>query len=442
MIVGDTIVAIASGPGRSARGLVRLSGPACPAIASTLRIPCERAATIATIPLAGAELRCPCLVYPAPRSYTGEDAIELLPPGNPALLDLIIATLLTTPDVRLAGPGEFTARAYLNSRMTIDQAEGVAMIIAARDRAELDAARKTLSGETGERYRSMADAIADALALVEAGVDFADQEDVVPITARELIERLNAIESQINDITGAAPTAPPSHAPRIALVGPPNAGKSTLFNALLGRERAVVSPVAGTTRDAIIETLDLSDAAPGAGIVELVDLAGLDEALAAPLDDAAHRAALAEIERADALIQCDPRGQFDLPILRREVPILRVRTKGDLPAMSNTADLAVCALDGWNLGPLKRAITDIVAGLHGAAALVAPRHAHAIRQTAQSLASARRRAEDALDADHLVDAELIAHDLRDALDAIGAITGKVTPDDVIGRIFAGFCIGK
>lgn len=443
MRLGDTIVAIASAPGRSARGIVRASGPEVQRIHQEwLGAPWPgRGASARRMRLRGAELPCLALTYEVKASFTDEDLLELLLPGNPELLERVLEQLTTMENVRRAGPGEFTARAYLNGRLSLDQAEGVAMTIAARSGEELDAARRTLLGETGARCRTLTDEIAAALALVEAGIDFADQEDVVAISPRDLMARLTAIKGELLTMLGGAARREPPRTARVAIVGRPNAGKSTLFNALLGRERAVVSEAPGTTRDAIVETLNLSDAAPGAGDVELVDLAGLDAALTGAVDRAAQQAARGAIAQADALIHCDPSGRFDLRLDAGDTPMLRVRTKADLPHEApSDEEFAVCALDGWNLGALKRAIADAACG--SASGATAARHAETLRRAADAVNSAIERVSPQQDARHLTEVELIALDLREALDAVGAITGRVTPDDVIGRIFASFCIGK
>lgn len=387
--------------------------------------------------------RLPCLVitYEGPRSFTGGDVMEVLAPGNPAMLERMVDQMTAMQGVRRAGPGEFTARAYLQGRLSLDRAEGVAMTIAARTGEELDAAMRLLRGETGARYHNVTDAIAGALSLVEAGIDFADQEDVVVISASELRSRFTAIERTLTELLGAGAQRRRTGTARVAIVGRPNAGKSTLFNALLGRERAIVSDVAGTTRDVIVERLSLSDAAPGAGEVEIVDLAGLDEALVGAIDQSSQEAARRANAQADAIIHCDPTGRFDLQINSGETPVLRVRTKADLPhEVSTGEEIAICAIDGWNLGALKRAIADAASATAGG--VIAARHAAALRSASDAIASASKRVARLSASRDLEDAELIALDLREALDAMGSITGQVTPDDVIGRIFASFCIGK
>ncbi|TVQ33109.1 MAG: hypothetical protein EA376_03375 [Phycisphaeraceae bacterium] len=485
---GDTIVAVASASGRSARAMIRISGSATPDVVRSI-VTDSGNQELTTWKRGVARVRVsfprsrfglveapeppslPALLvrFAAPSSYTGEDSAEFQLPGNPALLERLLGALLAIEGVRIADPGEFTARAFLNGRLTIEQAEGVALTIGAANEAQLDAGARLRSGEVGALYRRMADELAGALALVEAGVDFTDQEDVVAISPDDLLARLDALLEEIDGRLAGAGAAESSDAlPVVALVGPPNAGKSTLFNALLGRRRAVVSEAPGTTRDAIEETLDLAQDAAAPGLaVRLVDLAGLDEAIGARsrADEASQRAAREAIERADVLILCDPDGRFQLGIaLPEQKPTLRVRTKADLPGIGNadpgtqntahrtqntelntqnSSPLSVCALDGWNLGALRRAIADAAQTSKGAATMtLLPRHQRALERAREGLGEARSLAAPDAGSRHLSGAELAAQSMRRALDAIGEIAGAVPPDDVIGRIFASFCVGK
>jgi tRNA modification GTPase len=443
MPLGDTIAAIASPPTRSARGVIRLSGPATrealAAVSDSQARPWDRGAFAARMRLDQLQLPLLVLAYRAPRSYTGEDAAELLLPGNPALLERVMAALLALPGVRQATPGEFTARAYLNERLTLAQAEGVAGVIAAGNAEQLEAARGLLEGSTGAQYNAWAEELATLLALVEAGIDFTDQEDVVAIAPAELVRRLAALAAAIRQFTGAeAGAAVRAGIPRVVLAGRPNAGKSTLFNALLGRERAVVSEVAGTTRDVLEEPLDLCQELPGAGPVLLIDLAGLDDPATGKIDPQVQQGAGEAIRSADVIVHCDPTGRFEP--LGSAAPTIRVRTKADLPGTDPAGDIAVCALDHWNLPTLRRAIADAALGSREAATLaLLPRHRRALAETLRATDEARALAAD----DQSIRApELVAGGLRAALDSLGDLTGHISPDEIVGRIFARFCIGK
>jgi len=437
MIATGTIAAVASPRGRAPRAVIRLSGPDTRrAIEKTAGVPYERGARAARLAAAGLAVPALLLMTPAPRSYTGEDAAEILIPGSPFITDLVMSELLATPGLRHAGPGEFSARAYLNGKLTLDQAEGVAASIAATNESEAAAARRLLSGEAGEEARRWTERLAELLALVEAGVDFTDQEDVVPITGPELAAALRELRAEIAARTTGPVKEPPPDGPLVALAGAPNAGKSTLFNALLGRERAVADPEPGATRDVLVETIEIRGAA-----VRLADLAGLDDAEAAGIAADAKARALKTLAEADAVIHCDPAGRFDQVVYKTQAPTIRVRTKSDLPAPTDQPEnqnlLPVCALDGSNLEPLREAIADAALG----AADPAPRRRRAlagaiagIDAALVSLGENPARAPEA--------PELIAGSLREALDAAGELAGAVTPDEIIGRVFAAFCVGK
>lgn len=449
----DTIAAICTPPGRSARSAVRVSGPGAPDAVARLVAPdhdappWRRALRRVRVRIGPArELPALLATFDARASYTGEPVAELQLPGNPTLLDRVLGSLVAHEGVRQANPGEFTLRAFLNGRITIEQGEGVAMIIAARNDEELAAGRRLLAGETGSAYTRLADDLAGALALVEAGVDFTDQEDVVAIAPDVLLARLRGLLARIDALLPAVRVGEASEAlPVVALVGAPNAGKSTLFNALLGRRRAVVADEPGTTRDALRERIDLPI---GAGGAVLVDLAGLDEAVGrrTGADRAAQQAARRVIDEADVLVVCDPAGRFDgVGPLPEGRTALRVRTKADLPSNSSAGGeaLAVCALDGWNVEALRRAIADAATGAAtGGDLLIAPRHARALSRARESVHAAAGLVEPSSSARHVASPELVAQAMREALDALGEIAGRVPPDDVIGRIFAGFCVGK
>ena len=446
MLEGGTIVARASGAGRSQRAIVRLSGPDTPdALRAVLQdAPTEPGAHRALLDLGGRALPVLLLLFPDGRSYTGESSAELQLPGNPALIDRVLAALCAVEGVRLANPGEYTARAYMSGRLSAEEAEGVMAVIAARSDAELAGARRLLAGETGSAYASIADDLAHDLALVEAGIDFVEEEDIVAITRGALLESLRALSARLEEITGGAHSREArAHRARVVLAGPANAGKSTLFNALLGRTRAVVSDTAGTTRDALEERLSLGPREPS---VTLVDLAGLDEALtsASEIDANAQRLAREAIESADAVLWCDPSGRFETGELSLEgATVLRVRTKADLALDDREEGLRVCALDGFNMGPLRRAIADAATRSTGAdaRASVLPRHRRALDEAHTHIAHAIALLEHE-SGELIASPELTASALRAALDAMGEVAGAISPDDVLGRIFSSFCIGK
>lgn len=437
MRTGDTIVAIASAPGHARLAIVRLSGSD---VIDVLRALCTSPPTtrgIHDVRLRVSEdrsLEMParCLLMPGPRSYTGEECCELQVPGSPVVAERVLACCLRVDGVRRAEAGEFSARAFMHGKLSLDRAEGVQAVISARGEDELLAARSALSGETGARVRALVDRLAHTLALVEAGIDFTDQEDVVAIEPEDLRAQLTSIRAGLVALAGPGGERT-TGAPRVALVGPPNAGKSTLFNALLGRERVAVSEVAGTTRDALVEAVDF-----GGVHAQLVDLAGLDEALAdcSAIDADAQRRAREVIESCDLVLHCDPVGDHETPAF--DGPIIRVRTKADLvSAASHEGAIGVCALDGFGvrtlLDAVRGALTKQVRTSKGdAGGVVIARHRSAMLDAIESLDGALAAHEP----------ELCASAMRVALDALGSITGEVTPDDVIGRIFASFCVGK
>ncbi|RNC82442.1 MAG: GTP-binding protein [Phycisphaera sp.] len=431
-----SIASSASAPGSAPRAVIRLSGDLAdfqPLFEEEIQP--SRGARFVTLKLGEIRLRAMVVVTVAPSSYTGEDSVDLFIPGGAAVVSRVVREIVELPGVRQAGAGEFTARAYTNGKLTIDQAKTVAATIAAENEAELAEVNRLMNQRLGEKAMSWASEVSECLALVEAGIDFADQEDVVAIAPKALSDRLGLVLGELGEhVSGDEPRESRTGVPRVVLAGEPSAGKSTLFNALVGKQRSVVDEAPGTTRDAIAEIVEL----PGGSRIELVDLAGLEEVADNQLSSAIFQRTAAEIEAADAVLHCDPNGVFE-----GELPgaqsALRVRTKADIPiAHDSRADVDVCALDGWHLDDLRSAIAR-AAGLAGPSAggVIAARFDSAIRDAMVHIQSARRLAE-APEAQW----ELIAGELRLALDELGVISGRIDPDEVLGLIFQTFCIGK
>ena len=453
----DTIAAISSAVGPAARIIVRLSGPQALPIASGLGVhPQAPGGSAFRCRLSFANLVAPSWVYlfRAPRSYTGEDLVELHLPGSTVLAKMVLEELLKS-GARAAEPGEFTARAYFNGRIDLTEAEGVAATIAAGNEQELSAARRLLAGELARRIKEPLDLIADTLALVEVGIDFSE-EDVSFLSPDELAERIRRIDEAMARLLGDSTRFERlAHEPRVVLAGRPNAGKSTLLNALAGHERAVVSPIAGTTRDVLSAQIVLSR-----GIVRVIDAAGIEAPGDEPqtsMDEIAvkmRRQALQAVDEADVVVLVrdvqDSRPQLELT----RAPSLAVRSKADLvipdqvespllvisvaqPRAAVPQVLDVSAISGAGMDCLRERLDALCFGesaTEGSLALNV-RHVQAVNEAREAM----RRAADRV----LAGApELLALELREALDHLGGVIGRVSPDDLLGRIFSTFCLGK
>ena len=406
-------------------------------------------------------------VFQGPHSYTGEDIIEFHLPGNPLLAKLLLDELIRG-GARPAEAGEFTARAYFHGRMDLTQAEGVAAAIGAHGEQELRAARQLLSGELARRLRPVMDLLAQTLALVEVGIDFTE-EDVSFLSVAEIAHRVTEADRMLGEIVEqSARFEKISHEPTAVLVGRPNAGKSTLLNALAGRERAVVSAVAGTTRDAVSAEIVLRR-----GMLRLVDVAGIDEAESQVFDEGENSVvlqeierrmrerALEELERADLVILVEDGSLMMEPIALPRGADLRVMTKSDLfsrlacepcPVASEAVghgpqaarlnnslrggEIHVSAHTGVNIDLLREKLDELAFGSAtiGATLALNSRHLLALSVARESLGRAAAMAAGGR--------EFLALELRESLDELGAILGSISPDDLLGRIFSSFCIGK
>jgi len=435
-----TIVAVSSTAAPSARLIVRTSGPLSHALARRLGndLPKGSGANRVRLRFDDLEVTSWVYVFASPRSATGEDVVEYHLPGNPVLARMLVRWL-QAHGARPAEPGEFTARAFLNGKLDLAEAEGVAAVIAAHSDRELRAARQLLSGELSRRLRPVMDDLAETLALVEVGIDFSD-EDVTFLSATQLRDRLSGLTGSLDSLLRQSVRFERlSLEPRVALVGRPNAGKSTLLNRLAGVERAVVSDVAGTTRDALSVRVTLRR-----GTVTLVDLAGLERepsptssAREGAIERAMRETSLREAGSADVLVllrECgDDRPAPDLP----RPPDLVVHSKADLRRPREADALCISAVTAEGMQSLVERLDATCFGpsqVGGELLALTARHVQAVEQARSALARA----------DAIADAspELVALELREALDQLGSILGVVSPDELLDRVFSRFCIGK
>jgi tRNA modification GTPase len=447
----DTIVAIATAPGRGGIGVVRISGPRVPRIARRLigRLPTPRLATRARFRAGdGATLdRGLALYFPAPNSYTGEAVLELHGHGGPVLLDALVARACAL-GARPAAPGEFTQRAFRNGKLDLAQAEAVADLIEAGSEAAARAAARSLEGALSREVAALDERLAELRGFVEAALDF-PTEELDFMSEAGVAGQVAAIAAALDALRArAGQGARLREGFSVAIAGRPNAGKSSLLNLLTGSDAAIVTPVPGTTRDLLRERVHL-DGLP----LHLTDTAGL-RALREEAADAVEaegiRRAQAEFRRTDhVLLVVDASApRADLGALRAELPPATphtvVRNKIDLTG--EAAGLAeeggapvvrLSALTGEGLDALrehlKRCAGYAPAGSDGLSAR--RRHLEALARGAAHLATAAEHAE-------LRAGELVAEELRGAHQALGEIVGATTSDALLGRIFAGMCIGK
>ena len=447
----DTICALATPNGVGAIGVIRLSGQKAWEITEALfskplKGKLSHTVHFGTITNRNGELLDEVLVtlFAHERSYTGEESVEISCHGSPFILGKII-TALIAEGARLANPGEFTQRAFLNGKLDLSQAEAVADLIASQSRSAHDIALKQLRGNFSSELKDLREKLIHFASLVELELDFAE-EDVEFADRGELkalvtevltyIERMAASLELGNAIKNGVP---------VAIVGAPNTGKSTLLNQLLGENRAIVSDIAGTTRDVIEETLNIE------GILfRLIDTAGIREG-AEEIEALGIERSKEKINQA-SLVLCLADGSSpesvstvnqwveELKITYPSKKIVAVLNKMDIASTKNTTDaLQISAKEGQNIDTLKKWLVNAVTGdfdLANDTIVSNARHHEALINTAASL----QKAKDGLETG--ITGDFVAMDIRQAMFYLGSITGDISTDDLLGNIFSKFCIGK
>ena len=461
----STIAAIATPPGRGGIGIVRVSGsdlaPLIEAIAGRTLDP-RHATYVAFRDAQGATIDSGLALYfPRPHSYTGEDVVEWHGHGGPAVMRLLLARCVEL-GARLAEPGEFTKRAFLNGKLDLAQAESVADVIDAATSTAVRAAARSLTGEFSREVRALRDALVDVRMYTEATLDF-PEEDIDLLRDGEIAKRLEAIRARLAALLDRARSgAILRDGLAVVLVGAPNVGKSSILNRLVGEDAAIVTPIPGTTRDTIERQVEL-DGIP----LTIVDTAGL-RATRDEVERLGIARTRAAIERADlALVLVDARDDGDaargagsyaelLRELPPRLPRITVHNKCDLAfaaphverfahdvaagvAPSEATHVWTCALTGEGIGLLRGEMLRLAGVEHTVedAFFARERHLAALGEARAHLDAAAAHAASAAPP-----LELFAEELREAQQAFGAITGEFTADDLLGEIFSRFCIGK
>jgi tRNA modification GTPase len=441
MAAQDTICALASGPPPSAIAVVRISGRGVSDIARQVLssgLPEPRRAVLTRLADSeGNQIDEGLALYaPAPHSYTGEDTLELYLHGGAAVIDHALQVLTSFPGVRLAEPGEFTRRAFENGKLDLTEAEGVADLIEAETLSQKSQALRQLSGGLSSTYSEWRDELMGLLALVEVLVDFPDEGDVSADADAPVRERLSLLMTQIEAALGDRGIGERIRDGfRIAIVGPPNAGKSSILNRLARREAAIVTDIAGTTRDVVEVRLIL-----GGQVVWIADTAGLRETEDVVEADGVRRARRAALEAdlrlhvIDGLDPSPPPG----PVESQDIVIFN-KADARVPVLAPDGALPLSALTGEGIDTLESWIEGFIS--QRAASVEAPvitraRHREKLTHGLAALTSARTALEDGLG--H----ELVAEDLRLAIREMQSIIGEIGVEDVLGAVFSKFCIGK
>jgi len=432
--VHPTIVALSSAPGRAGVAVVRISGPRVRFVLETFAgtLPAPREAALRRLRDADGITIDTALVlfFPGPASFTGEDVAEFHIHGSRAVLARLLVVLTVLPDVRLAEAGEFTRRAFEAGKLDLAAVEGLADLIDSETEWQRKQALRQMDGALGRLTAGWRAKLVDAMSLLAAELDFSDEGDVGGPLQEQALTLAEEVLASLRQVLGSfAIGERVREGFVVVLAGPPNAGKSSLLNTLAQRDVAIVSPIAGTTRDALEVRLDL------AGLpVILIDTAGLRDSVD-PIEAEGVRRARALVERADLVLGL--RSIDSAPYqVEDDAPVLRIATKSDLPGDALAGELAISVKSGNGLAELLSEIVERLGKLDQGepALLTRERHRAAVTDAIAAI-------ERAVRAEH-GQSELIAEDLRLAVVALERLVGRIDVEHVLDRLFAGFCIGK
>lgn len=444
-MTNETIFALSSGFGRAGVAVLRLSGPGVRDILLAMigHVPEPRRAKLARFkdPKSGELIdRGLVLFFPAPASFTGEDCAEFHCHGGPAIVAAMLRALAGSEAARPAEPGEFARRAFANGKLDLTEVEGLADLIEAETEAQRRQALRQTQGELGRKAEGWRSLLLSASAHIEAEIDFSEEADVSALVRQEILGTVGALIAQLEDALAAGRAGERLREGLVVVIaGPPNAGKSTLLNALARREAAIVSAIPGTTRDAIEVHLDLNGLP-----LTLIDTAGLRESQD-PIEAIGIARTKAKAGEADLILWLSDAAAPEAPAIAAEVEIWPVFTKLDLlerdgknGSGSPHGEIWLSAASGENMDLLLARLTEFakVATGGGEGALITrERHRRAM---AAALAALERA-----DQEHVFEApEFLAEDLRCAIRALESLIGKIDVEDVLGEIFSRFCIGK
>ncbi len=454
MFSTDTIAALATAPGRAGVGIIRISGPDTTAVAQAMlhKLPKPRSAEY--LPFFDSEASVLdqgiALYFPGPNSFTGEDVLELQGHGGPVLLDMLLQQVLALPNVRIARPGEFSERAFLNDKLDLAQAEAIADLIDASSVQAARCAMQSLQGEFSRRIHELVEKVIYLRMYVEAAIDFPDEEidflsdGKVATDLAEIIDYLVTVKKQ------AAQGSILREGMKVVIAGRPNAGKSSLLNALAGREAAIVTEIAGTTRDVLREHIHI-DGMP----LHIIDTAGLREATD-QVEQIGIERAWQEIEKADRVLfmvdgtttdATDPHDIWPdfIDRLPASLGVTVIRNKADITGEANTTDnnantpvYRISAKTGVGIDALREHLKQCIgfdASTEGSF-LARRRHLDALDRAAEHLTIGQEQLHS------YIAGEILAEELRLTQQHLNEITGEFSSDDLLGRIFSSFCIGK